>query len=872
MKKIRYSKLGHWILSTVYSKRNNPALIGDFEEVYSELFKEKGYFRALIWYWSQIFNALPSFFYDKTIWSIFMFKNYLKITFRNIRRQKIYSFINIAGLAVGLACFVLIMLFVKYELSYDRYHKNSSDIYRIVVREPGDVYQGTDWYNLTQWPLKNVIVDEVPGVLNGTRISRSTCILQYKDKIFREEDVFLADPEFLEIFTFPLLSGDSKTALNEPFSILISKNKVNKYFGNEDPIGKYISIKNKASEKRDYIVTGILEDIPGNSHFKFDFLISYNKQYSNYVKDYDQNAWGSFSYKTYVLLEKKVNLGEIETSIKRTVEKHSGKQANFEYHLQPLTAIHLGGNINHEIDPNSDIRYIYLFSAIAFFILLIACFNYMNLATAKSAKRAMEVGIRKVVGAKRINLIRQFIGESIVFTVISLIISMVIVYLTLPAFSKFIDRKITFGFLNNFENISGLILLVIFVGIISASYPAVFLSSFNPVKILKGSSRTGTKGSSAFRNTLVLFQFVISIALIVCTMVVLKQLNFIQNRNLGFEKDRILTIYFDDENLKKNYMSFCSEIRKHPNVLDLTASIESPHSIGHYGRIKWEGFTEELGMRVYLAKVDYNFIDFYGIKIIEGRNFSREITTDREKAFILSRSALKAIGWEAAAGRHIDYYGDEKYVIGVIDDIHFRKLNLKIEPFAVCLMSPGGEDYFGLYISVKIANSNITGTLDFIKNKFKQFSPDYPFLYRFLDERINRMYNTERKLSEIFVYFTIIAILIACLGLFGLASYTAESRTREVGIRKVMGASVGKIVLLLSQDFVKWVSISALIAFPVAYFSMNKWLSNFAYRTNIGLFMFISAAGMALLITFCTVGYQAVKAAFANPVKSLRNE
>ena len=872
MKKIRYSRLGHWILSTVYSKRNNPALIGDFEEIYSELFREKGYFPALAWYWSQIIKAVPSFIFYKIFWNFCMFKNYLKITLRNIKRQKIYSFINITGLATGLACFILILLYVQNELSYDRYHENSDDIYRIVVREPGDVYQGTDWYNLTQGPLKNVIINEVPGILNGTRISRSTCILQYKDKIYREEDVFLTDPEFLEIFTFPLLSGNSKTAINEPFSILISKNKVKKYFGNENPVGKYISLKNKASDKRDYIVTGILEDIPGNSHFKFDFLISYNKQYSNYVKDYDQNAWGSFSYKTYVLLGKKVDLDEIETSIKKTVEKHSGKQSNFEYHLQQLTAIHLGGNINHEIESNSDIRYVYLFSAIAFFILLIACFNYMNLATAKSAKRATEIGIRKVVGANRINLVKQFIGESLIFTVISLIISLILVYLTLPAFSKFIERKITFGLLDTFESISGLILLVIFVGIISASYPAVFLSSFNPVTILKGSSRTGTKGSTVFRNTLVLFQFAISIALIVCTMVVFKQLNFIQNRNLGFEKERILTIYFDDLNLKKNYRSFCNEIRKNPNVLDITSSIESPHSIGHYGRIIWEGFTEELGMRVYLAEVDYNFIDFYDIKIIEGRNFTEEISTDGNKAFILSKSTLKAMGWETAVGRPLDYYGDEKIVIGVIDDVHFRKLNLKIEPFAICLMPPDGVEYFGLYISVKLDNTDIQGTLSFIENKFKEFSPDYPFLYRFLDERINRMYKTERKLSEIFVYFTIIAILIACLGLFGLASYTTESRIKEIGIRKVMGASVGNIVLLLSQDFIKWIVLSAIIAFPIAYYSMNKWLLNFAYRINIGLIIFLFASGLTLLITFLTVGYQSVRAAVANPVESLRNE
>jgi len=555
-------------------------------------------------------------------------------------------------------------------------------------------------------------------------------------------------------------------------------------------------------------------------------------------------------------------------------KKYRGEDYKGEFHLQPLTSIHMHSNINFEIEANGDIQYVYLFSAIAFFIMLIACLNYMNLATARAASRFKEIGIRKVIGADRRHLIRQFLGESMIFTIAALLISLILVSLLLPSFGSFINRNLENNIFSDFPILIYLVCIALFVGLISGSYPALYMSALKPTNVIKGSLSKGIAGkkSSAFRNSLVVVQFVISIVMIICTLTVFRQLNFIKNSKLGFTKDHIITGYLHDSNLRENLEPFKNDLSQYPQIKDVYIYGELPVAIGQNDYATWEGLKEgEKGPLAYHAKVNYNFLDFFNIELIEGRNFSKDFGADRSQAVILNEKAVEVTGWEDPIGKKFGavWWGEHRVVIGVIQNFHNTSLHLEVEPMTLRLSHPdrpSGE------FAVKINSDDIPGTLAFIENKFKEYFPGYPFNYSFLDERIDRMYRSEQRLGQIFNYFTLIAIFISCLGLFGLASFTAEQRTKEIGIRKVLGASVSGIIMLLSRDFVKWVLAANVLAIPIAYIAMNRWLQNFAYRVGLGIHIFLFAAIIAFFIAVMTVSFKSFKAATANPVDSLRYE
>ena len=871
----RPPRLARMILSCMKRYTQEHSVCIELKEEFKEIAEHQGPLRAILWYWGQVVYSIPTYFQLRLVIGGTMLVNYIKITLRNIKRHKGYSFVNIAGLSVGLTCCILILLYVKYEFSYDRYHENANNIYRVVMKFPGIDYMGSNRFNASPGGLKAALMEDFPEVIYSTRARRRRAYIYYNNNPFEERGVFFVDPEFFKIFSFPFISGDPETAVKEPFSMLITQKIAKKYFGNEDPVGKIINV----GRKYDYMVTGILENCPENSHFTFDILASFNSLYATDGKE-NIESWSSAAdiWNTYLLLQENFNPDYLESKFPAMAKKYKGEDYEGEFYLQPLTSIHLHSNINFEIEANGNMLYIYLFSAIAFFIMMIACLNYMNLATARAASRFKEIGIRKVVGAGRRHIIRQFLGESMIFTIAALFISLIFVSLLLPSFSSFINKNLEFNFYSDYLVLLYLICVALIVGLISGSYPALFMSALKPVNVIKGSMTTGSvkKRSSAFRNSLVVIQFVISIVMIVCTLTVYNQLDFIKNSKLGFTKHHIITGNISDSNLRENLEPFKNDLRQYPQILDVYVNGDLPVTVSASNYARWEGLAEgEEGHLTYGAEVNYNFLDFFEIELIEGRNFSKEFTTDTSQAFILNETAVKITGWDEPIGKRYSLWGRDGFVIGVIKDFHNNSLHLKVEPMALWLTSPDIPNILNRTINdfaIKINSDDIPGTLAFIEDKFKKHSPDYPFNYSFLDERVDRMYRSEQRLGQIFSYFTFIAIFISCLGLFGLASFTAEQRTKEIGIRKVLGASVSGILMLISREFMKWVLAANVLAIPIAYIAMNRWLQNFAYRTHFGIWTFVISVAMALMIALISVSYQSVKAATANPVDSLRYE
>jgi putative ABC transport system permease protein len=856
MKRTGPPKLAERILGILSSSKRT-GILGDTEEEYRMILSEKGRFRADMWYVWQILRPLPFFIRSALYWRFIMFKNYLKIALRHIKRHKGYSFINIAGLAIGMTCCILILLYIQYELSYDRFHEDAQDIYRVAFEIPDKLDMNASSFGL----LAPALMRDFPEVLSATRIRKLESTVFYKNHAFTEKNFFLADPEFFDVFSFPVISGHPEKALSEPFSVLITRKTAEKYFGDEEPLGKTLLIDNKY----DYKIAGILENPPLNSHFKFDFLASFITT-ERIWQDYTLSWMNTNRILTYVRLQKDYDPDDLEKKFPEFLKRYGREDVVF--HLQPLTGIHLHGNIRNDIEANSDIRYVYIFSVIAFLIVLIACFNYMNLSTARSVYRSKEVGVRKVVGAERKHIIRQFMSESITFALAALIISILLVKLLLPAFNSLVDRKLYFYPFSDSGMLLGLSILAVIVGFISGSYPALFLSSFHPVHILKG--MRAYKGSSAFRNFLVVFQFVISIVLIIGTLVIYQQLHYIKNRNLGFHLEQIVIVDAKDENIKNVYQNMKNDLKQNPRILGASFACDLPNEIDARNSFRWEGQTEENRWQLFnTAAVDNEFIDLLGLELIMGRNFSDEFPTDKQ-ACILSETAVRTIGWENPIGKRFGYR-EEGRVIGVMRDFHHLSLHSAIGP-TVFLHVDKETDLNLNYLLIKINSSDITGTLAFIKKKFKEYSPQYPFSFTFLDDRVDKMYRTENKLGQILNVFSFTAISIACLGLFGLAAFTAERRTKEIGIRKVIGASVPDIFILLSKEFIKLMITAFILACPISYFAMNRWLQTFAYRIHVGVAVFIFAALSAFITILLTVSYQTIKAATANPIDSLRYE
>lgn len=799
-----------------------------------------------------------------------MFKNYINTAFRNIKKQGMYSFINIIGLAIGLACFITLFQFILYHLGYDNHHSQKDNIYRIVLGEAQDSFAGSPA------PLGPVLKEGLPEVLDYVRVAKSSwgtkVLINYKDKYFYESKFYLSDPALFTVFDHKFIEGDAKAVLNDRSSIVITESTARKYFGDEDPIGEILTFDSRF----DFQVTGIVEDLPENSHFKFDFIIPFSRLEDVYDGSQYLNNWGAFNFYTYVRLqngadpaEVKAKLPSLSTILQEKGAPFAGRIKEFSesVYLQPVAKIHLEPN-RYNLEPAFDIRYIYVFSAIAFFVLLIACINFMNLSTARSATRAREVGMRKVIGAKRRQLIGQFLGESVLLSALSLLFALFLSKMFEPVVNNLAGVHIHLP-ITNLTFMSQVIGISLLVGLLSGCYPAFFISGFQPINTLKGNWTRGSKGS-LFRNILVIFQFSISIFLVISALIVNNQMDFIVNKDLGLNKDHIVNIPIYDNELRQKYEVIKTELIKYPDITHATAARFLPSRGTWHQSVWYEGQTDSSQLGMWVFTVDHDFFKTFQIDIVKGRDFSKDITADLGGAYIINEAAAKAMGMDDPVGKSFSSYsGSDKrgIIVGVVRDFNFRSLHYGIEP-SVFQVSPRRFEH----ISIKIRADNIPATLGRIEKTWLKFAPNIPFEYFFMDEDFDKMYKTEMILKNVIQYFTVLSIFIACLGLFGLASFTAERRTKEIGIRKALGASMNSIIFLLIREFIKWVLLANIAAWPAAYLIMNNWLKNFTYKAEMTIWIFIGSTLIALLIAILTVSSQALKAGLTNPVRALRYE
>jgi len=803
-----------------------------------------------------------------------MIKNYLKIALRNIVKHKGFSFINIVGLAIGVACSILILLFVTHELSYDKFHEKADRIYRIAVRASVGDTKINQTYSSSMTFKK--LLEDFPEIEKGVKfLNAGRVTVTLDERVFYESRFFAVDSTFYDIFTIPLRQGNPKTVLTDPNTMVVSINTAMKYFGDDDAIGKVLRVDFPYNVPGiDFEIKGVSENVPDNSHFHYDFLVSS----ASFPTLINNPGWSANNFISYVVLKKGTSKEGFEEKLKEFTRKYMGGErydewvakGNFwEYFLQPITKIHLNSDLNGEFEANGNETYVYIFSVISIIILLIACINFMNLSTAKSSLRAKEVGLRKVVGSSRIKLMRQFLSESVLLSFISLALGIGIVEILLPGYRSLIGRQLDIHYFDNFIVIPSLLALGLIVGIVSGSYPSFFLSSFKPITVLRGNTGT-SRGSSWLRNILVVFQFTISIFLIIGTLVVYQQLKFFQNKKLGFEKEQVLVVR-NPGALGNNRTPFKETLRKHSSIINVSGSNTLPgRSFSNIG-FGAEGVDQSFTLN--LCVCDYDFLKTLKMELMQGRFFSKDFGTDSHAA-VLNEKAVELLAWDDPIGKKINNWSRNRgdfTVIGVIKDYHYESLHQEIRPMALFL-SGGYYKNVESYISVHLNTENISETVKYIEDTWKNLAHYMPFEYSFLDEDYDNLYVNEKQTRKLFTIFSFLAIFIACLGLFGLASFSADQKTKEIGIRKILGASVPGIVQILNKSFVKWVLIANLIAWPAAFYVMNRWLQNFAYRIELSWWMFILAAVTALLIALITVSFQTVKAALKNPVDSLRYE
>ncbi|MFZ1289074.1 MAG: FtsX-like permease family protein [Melioribacteraceae bacterium] len=805
-----------------------------------------------------------------------MLKNYLKTALRNIKKNKAYSIINISGLAIGMSCFIIIALYIKYELSYDKFHNNSERIYRIDLKSDFTNI-GSDMYNMIPAPLAEVLKSDYPEIEYVTRLRKESHspLIKLGENSYIEDNFFYSDPDFLEMFAFPLVAGNPKTALNAPYSIILTEAIANKYFGNENPIGKEITV-NQKHQQQPYIITCVIKDAPPNTHFHFNLLASFSTLYSQQnTKDQSHSLhWNAAGFYTYIKLKKNTSPQTLEAGLADVVKKYKGNDTKIRYQLEQIERIHLYQNWDEDIEDNGDIRYIYLFAAIGFFILLIACFNYVNILTAQSVKRAKEVGLRKVVGANRAQLLKQFLSESLIFSFLGFCLAILIVELVLPLFQSFIEKEIHLSIFTEIKTLLSLLGILLLIGSIAGAYPAFLISAFQPSQILKGVAKRKYKSIFSFRNALVIFQFVISSILIIGTITIYSQLHYVKNKKLGLKKDHIVNVTVLDEQLQKNHSSFFNELSSNPRIIDVSASQSLLPGSSGSSNYDWDGKKDTDLSLIRGIRADYRFARLYEIPVMLGNNYPGKDNSSSKSYFLLNRSAYKSLAWKNVIGRRFgwnDTGKEEGEIIGVVEDFHFFPLHNVIEPLAIELVGSHLENWKARFFSIKISSQDIPGTLTFIEKKWKQHS-QYPFRLEFFDSRMESIYNAEQKLGQLFNLFAFIAILIGCMGLYGLTLSSVEQRIKEIGIRKVLGSSISQILNLLTKETAVCILIANLIAWPAAYYFMIKWLQDFAYRIDISWWMFALSGGIALLIALATVSVQAIKAATANPVESLRYE
>ena len=797
-----------------------------------------------------------------------MFGNYSKIAYRSLLRNKGYSFINVIGLAIGLACSMLVLLWVFDEISFDRFHAKADRLYRITYSE--EINGQLSHYALAPYPSVKAFAEEIPEIKNFARFDKDKGLIESGEKKFEEKNVDYVDPGFLTMFSFPLIKGDPVTALVEPNSVVITENIAHKLFENENPMGQVI-IWNK---DRHLKVTGVMKDPPKQSIFTLGYLVSMSSATGRMLERLD--SWMTISGWCYVELDEAAVLSDVEKKMIAVADKYSGERARsrnygIEYYLQKVTDIHLTSHLEAEYSANGDLKYVYIFSFIALFVLFIACINFMNLSTAKAVNRAKEVGLRKVVGAHKRKIITQFLTESFVITILAQAFALILIFLALPYFNTLTDKNFALMDFNRSEYIFGSLIIIIVTALFAGAYPAFYLSGFHPTDILKGSRLIGSS-NSLLRKSLVVFQFTVSIILISATFIIMKQIDFMKNTNLGVSMDQVMVVELQGKNVRSNKDAIMNELRKSPDIISVSNSSGIPGDVGYTLTVFQEDKGEDVNFNCDVFLCDYDYLDTYGIEVVEGRNFSRDFVADTNGAFLINRAAAAKFGWGSETlGKRIGFRKSDDWlypIVGIVDDFHYSSLKYNIEPLVLLLDL---RDRF--YVSIKMNTENVSRTVEYIQSVWKEFDSEREMTYFFADEYFNALYESEEILNNVVITFSVIAIIIACLGLIGLTAYSAYQRRKEIGVRKVLGATIRSIVSVLITEYIKLILIASIIGLPIAYhYFKNYWLPEFSYRTELGVSVFIIPFLIVIIFSVFISGYQALRAALLNPVESLRNE
>ncbi|MFA8343570.1 MAG: ABC transporter permease [Rhodothermaceae bacterium] len=845
------------------------AVLGDFEELFEKKYSSQGYVKAVLWLWLQVVKSSPNFITDKIYWGVVMFRNYFKISYRNMIRHKTYSIINILGLAIGMAACIIIGTYLLSEISFDKFHKNYDRIYRVTTF----LDFGSNPVHLasSNYPAAAELKERYPEVVDAVRFRKvhQNVLIENSDKHISQSGFVYADQSVFNIFSFPLLKGDPETALKDPYSIVLTEDIAEKMFGDKDPLGKFITV----NESSKFKITGIVKNPPFHSHIKFSMLASF-VTLKDIVGDLYEKWLIDFQNFTYLLLQDNNSEDLLQTKLPDLVEEKIGKllnhvSARLELKLEPLSEIYLNSSYVSQFSITGNIDYIYIFSAIALLILLIACVNFMNLSTARSITRTLEIGLRKVHGANKSQLIFQFVGESFLYSILSLLLACLLLPILWPIVFEFSGLNFSMLLDNLTDKILIGLSLVVFVGIMAGLYPAIYLSGKKLTDSLQ--SKTGDHKSKQFRKILVITQFVISIGLIGSTGIIKDQLEFVNSKNLGFQKENILVVPVENETLRNNATSIKAELLKYPDILSVATSQAVPGAGGYRENVfQPEDRTIKESVRCAANNIDIDFIKTLKLEIVEGRNFSTELPSDKSSSIIVNETLVKKLGWENPVGKTITELDDrqiEKTIIGVVKDYHFHPLTQEILP----LIIENEESKTKAYI-INVSMTNFSETLKTIENILKDKTSKKEFDYYFLDEVFNNHFSSVQKIDQMFSYFTFLAIFLTCIGLLGLATFTAEQRTKEIGIRKSIGASVSSIAILLTKEFFKWILIGNIIAWPIIWFVMSSWLEGFPYRTEISILTLIIAGVLTTVVSLITISFITVKSAKSNPVDSLKYE
>jgi putative ABC transport system permease protein len=861
-------RAAEWILRRLHSDNGDFTHLGDFDEVFRDLCKEKGRAAALLWYWSQVVRSIPGFLRNKIYWSLSLFRNYVLISFRNLLKNAGFSLITLIGLAVGLACFMLILTYARYEMSFDRFHEKTGRIYRATSAEVPPGQKPGEFDKNFPSLLAPLLKREFPEVRHAARVFARTniqAVLQNGEKTFTQSGL-VADQDFLEVFSFPLLRGDARTALSAPASIILTASTAGKLFGGENPIGRPVSFRDER-RTAEVTVTGVVADVPRNSHLRFDYLLSVASLEADPRNGYMFDNWNVGNFFIYVELGAAAQRSAVEEKFKSWLESNrpDESKAGLGLYLQPVEDIHLRSNIRGELATNNEIRSLRLFLAIAVLTLLIAAINYMNIITARSSTRAREIGIRKVTGAGRRQLFQQFLGESVFFALLSLLLALIIVRLALPRFGAMVGLDLGLR-----DLVSGPFLLLIFgvallTGLISGAYPALVLSAFQPGRVLRELSASGRKGAH-LRNLLVVGQFTASIVLIICALVVSAQLRFISNQRLGFDREHVVVIPIRESETAAKAGAIREAMLRHPEVEAVSLTSGLPTKIEN--TILNAGFTSDQGeatkLTYHFDYTDENFLDVFKVELAAGRNFSPGSPAD-QNAVLVNETLVKMAGWADPVGKEVPFIRKPKHVVGVVKDFRFLSFH---EPMGPLVLMPGGESN----LAVRIGPGDIPKALALLRDVFERSTKTQPFDFFFLDDDFDALYRKEHKTGQIFGAFALLAVVIASLGLLGLAAFAVERRTKEIGIRKVMGASTPQLAVWLSREFVFLVLLANVAAWPIAYYAISRWLEGFADRVGLSPLTFFLAGAGALAVALLTIGAQTFRAAAANPVDTLRCE